>query len=615
MKEKWKTLERLLEAEYSIDVQASYEGWGAGYDPKVLPLTEMWARGEVEDPPEYAKRPLGVAFYVPELAGKSEDLALNAIRHEINYLFSTDLYLWKLGQREFFKFGFTPTSFLVLYSVLESIKTDEDIAKKHPYSAQPLKERYKNLLKEVEATYPHHRFALSFLRSFVGQENLSKELDRFLYEYLSYSPKEAYNLLIEELLGKYIAYIERSQELNYIDLLIDEARGKARKDAHKGRIMTDLLKRLPQHLQDVVHSYKEKKAEDIPEEERKEILKSLRSMPEWMRDYIKQMSYIDMVERDVAFIRHFLPKTLEVELEHRGFLSFVIKGWEEVSQGQALSSMSRRHKGGSSQEDRLYQGSFGLGKEEFAYYRRLLKSVAPYIETLKRRLRRLLPEEEEGWEGGNYSGKRLNLKALSVEVPTGRGRLYMRRNLPVKKSLSFKLLLDVSSSMKKEGKIEKALRGLMLFCEVLDSLKMPFSVDIFNDRAVRIKSFEEEYKDVRWKLIELLNYVGGATDLEKALLYALEDLEVHCKKENTKGCIVVFSDGEPTRGLRGQELVNLIRQVKAHFPVVGVGVGKEKNYIDYYFERTGIKVKDLSDLPLAFSTLIENQARRLLSFQ
>ena len=42
MKEKWKVIERLLSEEYDIEVQGSYEGWGAGYDPKFLPLTEMW---------------------------------------------------------------------------------------------------------------------------------------------------------------------------------------------------------------------------------------------------------------------------------------------------------------------------------------------------------------------------------------------------------------------------------------------------------------------------------------------------------------------------------------------------------------------------------------------
>jgi len=134
VKEKWKVIERLLSEEYDIEVQGSYEGWGAGYDPKFLPLTEMWVKGEVEDVPEVVKRPAGVVFHIQDLSKKSEEDTINTIRHEIEYLFSTDLYLWKLGQREFYKFGFTPTSFLVLYSVLESIKTDSRIINSHPQS-------------------------------------------------------------------------------------------------------------------------------------------------------------------------------------------------------------------------------------------------------------------------------------------------------------------------------------------------------------------------------------------------------------------------------------------------------------------------------------------------
>jgi hypothetical protein len=174
---------------------------------------------------------------------------------------------------------------------------------------------------------------------------------------------------MEDLLGKYIKRVEESQELNYIDLLLDEARGRVRKDAHKGRIMTDLLKKLPEDLQRLIYEYKEKRAIDLPEAERKEILRSLKAMPDWMRDYLKQMSYIDLIERDVEFFRHFLPKTLEADIEHRGFLSFIIKGWEEEASSGGGTSLSRG-KGESSEEDKLYQKAYGLNKEEFLSYRK-----------------------------------------------------------------------------------------------------------------------------------------------------------------------------------------------------------------------------------------------------
>ncbi|MFN7065620.1 MAG: vWA domain-containing protein [Aquificaceae bacterium] len=612
MRERWRIIERLLSEEYGIRLQGSYEGWGAGYDPKHLPLTEMWAKGDLEEVPEPAKRPVGVVFYLPELSRMSEEEVLKAIKHEVEYLFSTNLFLWKFGQREFYRFGFTPTTFLVLYSLLEFIKTDNRLVQAYPSSQHSFLKGHEQFLREIDTHYPHHLFALGFLKGWLGKEPLPKDMERFLYKYVGAENKEAYWMIMEEIFGRYMAYIEKAQELNYIDLLLDEARGRVRKDAHKGRIMTDLLKKLPESVQDLIHGYKDLRSTDIPEGERKKILKSLRGVPDWMKDYIRQMSYMDMIERDINFIKNFLPKTLEVDIEHRGFLSFLIKGWEE-EKDEPLAGLSLERE--KSQEDRLYKAAYGIGKEEFRVYRRTLSRVVPYVEVLKRRLRDLMPEEEEGLWGRHFYGKRLNNKALSVEIPIGRGKVYMKREQAIRKEIAFKLLIDISTSMKKEERISRALEALILFCEVINNLKMSFSVDVFSDRVFRIKDFLEDYKATKERIVGLLGRLGGSTNLEKALLFSYEDIQLFCVKRHMRGCMIVFSDGEPTRGLRGQELKSLINQIKAKIPVVGIGVGSERNYIDYYFETTSIKIRDISDLPTAFTRIIENQARRLLAFQ
>lgn len=103
MKERWKAIGSLLEGEFDLIVQASYEGWGAGYDPKFLPLLEMWARGEMQDIPSHVKKPLGVVFSIPDLLRKSEEYIVNSVRHEISYLLNADLPIWRTGQREFFQ--------------------------------------------------------------------------------------------------------------------------------------------------------------------------------------------------------------------------------------------------------------------------------------------------------------------------------------------------------------------------------------------------------------------------------------------------------------------------------------------------------------------------------
>jgi hypothetical protein len=152
MKDKWKAIANLLEKETGIMVEPSYEGWGAGYDPVYVPLLEMWARGELEEIPPIAKVPKGVVFNALELSKRSEDYAINSVRHEIYYLLHTDLFLWRLGQREVFKFGYPPTVFLVLYSLLESLRVDEEILRSHPSSERGTKAKVGGGLKEPKGS-------------------------------------------------------------------------------------------------------------------------------------------------------------------------------------------------------------------------------------------------------------------------------------------------------------------------------------------------------------------------------------------------------------------------------------------------------------------------------
>jgi len=369
MKERWKVIANLLEDEYDVEVQPSYEGWGAGYDPKLLPVLEMWARGEVEDIPPGAKTPRGVVFNVVEFLRKTDDYAINSIRHEISYLFTTHFPSWRLGQREVFRAGYVPTSFLTLYAVLESLRANERIVEEIPSAVFGLKTLTKELIQSINPIYPHHQLALSLVYRWLGEEapfsqeikHYTDSMEKSFYEYIKEKDHQtAYDIVMEDLWSKFRVLVDESREMNYIDLLIDEAKGKKRDDAHRGRIMTDILRKLPHKYQELVLEYKEKTSADIPEVERKELLKVLNSMQDWMKDYVKQMSYLDLLEKDIAFLQNFLPKTLEVDVEHRGFLSFIFKGWEEEDSMSNSMKLQEIHDDELSEMDRKYRKELAL---------------------------------------------------------------------------------------------------------------------------------------------------------------------------------------------------------------------------------------------------------------
>lgn len=619
MKERWKVMAKLLEEEFDIEVQPSYEGWGAGWDPRYLPLLEMWARGEVEDVPPGVRRPKGVVFSVLDFLRRTEDYAVNSVRHEISYLLNTYFPHWRLGQREVFRAGYVPTSFLVLFSVLESLKADERLLEDTPSSIFGLKRRLKDILSTLKPDYPHHQLAVSLIYRWLGEEvDLPLEIKRYtqsmeksFYEYLREKDAQtAYDILMEELWPKFRVLVDEAKQLSYVDLLLEEARGRKREDSHRGRIMTDVLKKLPEGYQEIVRGFKDGKASDVPEVDRREILKAMNSLPDWMREYVNQMSYLHILERDMILIREFLPKTVEVEIEHKGFLSFLFKGWEE-GVGSSLSKKAENPEE-LSERDRRFRKEYGLTEEELRRYQTLMRGILPYVEYFKRKFDNLFPKEEE-WGGAHLSGRRLNFKKLSTEVPIRRGRIYLRREVPQRKELAFELLVDVSSSMKKEEKILSAVKSLLLVSEVLSRLGMPFSIKVFNDNVYELKGFEEDYKAAKAKIVELISEVGGGTDLGKAISVGLESLEVYIKSTHRRGILILFTDGEPTRGLKGEELKSFILQAKRKFPIAGIGVGEATKLVKEYFDRTGICVEDVSKLPSAFSFLIENQLRRLLS--
>jgi len=622
VKEKWKAIANLLEEEFDIEVQPSYEGWGAGYDPKFLPLLEMWAKGEVEEVPQGVRIPKGILYNVVDFLRKSEDYTVNSVRHEIALLLHTYFPHWRFGQREVFRAGYVPTAFLVLFAVLESLKVDSKLVEENPSSFSALKKRYKEILSEINPYYPYHELAISFVYSWINEDyEFSDEVKRYhstmersFYEYLKEkNPQSSYDIVMEDLWQKFRVLVDLSKDLNYVDLLIEEARGRNREDAHKARIMTDILSKLPTEIKNYIKENKNKKATQFPSEVIKQILKALDAIPDWMKDYLKQMSYIDLLEKDISFLNYFLPKTLEVDVEHRGFISFIFKAWEEVSANHSLKSKKQKEEEELSDLDKKFKKEHGLTQKEFQKYRLLLKSVLPYVEHFKRKFDNFLPKEEELWDGKYYRGKRLNYKRVATEVPIGRGRIFMKREIPERKELVFELLMDISSSMKKEEKILNALKSLILVSEVLDKLKMEFSIKVFNENVYTIKDFNEDYRIAKARILDILDSLGGSTDLSKAINVGVESLETVIKKEHKKGVLILFTDGQPTKGLKGDELKYMISQMKMKIPIVAIGVGEATHMVKEYFEKTGISVEDIAKLPSVFSFVMENQFRRLLS--
>jgi len=57
------------------------------------------------------------------------------------------------------------------------------------------------------------------------------------------------------------------------------------------------------------------------------------------------------------------------------------------------------------------------------------------------------------------------------------------------------------------------------------------------------------------------------------------------KKEHKKGVLILFTDGQPTKGLKGDELKYMISQMKMKIPIVAIGVREATYMVKEYFEK------------------------------
>lgn len=62
------------------------------------------------------------------------------------------------------------------------------------------------------------------------------------------------------------------------------------------------------------------------------------------------------------------------------------------------------------------------------------------------------------------------------------------------------------------------MNSLWIFpSEVLGKLKMVFSIRVFNENVYTIKDFNEDYRIAKARILDILDNLGGSTDLSKAI--------------------------------------------------------------------------------------------------
>ncbi len=404
--------------------------------------------------------------------------------------------------------------------------------------------------------YKHHRSILLFINK---GEQTYKGIDRFLSE----NRGKRLSILTEEIWFDYIKDLEMSVKEGIVYLLIAELSNK-NFQTHSGRIARDIIVKLSKDTVTLMKKFKP--YGPLPLDFLKGFMEEFSKLPGWMIDYGYQMSRLDIIEKDIILLKTLFPLSLKFEVEHRGFIRILFPS----------DSKSASNTGGA-----MLRGS---------------DNIKRLSETSMRKLELLLERERE--RINTLQGSKINNARIGIEIPAKRGKIFKKLKETPLPAIHFIMLLDISSSVKKGNHIQFLLGVFNLVKDSLENSGIPFTFLLFNDNVYTAENIKEK---------NIVSFIKGKTNVEKAIREA-----VSCARKlskNTKSIILIFTDGEPTTGLKGIALRDFIRMQKRLVPIIGIGL-KGVSKVRFYFEETGLEIEDLSRLPFLLVNTIEKQIRR-----
>ncbi len=250
-------------------------------------------------------------------------------------------------------------------------------------------------------------------------------------------------------------------------------------------------------------------------------------------------------------------------------------------------------------------------------YEATRQRVAPLI---ARTSRALLPLVTRGripaWTGACPSGGRVDLRAVMQgdADPRRRHRVWQRKRLPVGRDPAVHLLVDLSGSMAGE-RIEHAFAGVVLLCEVMHRLQIPFALSGFQDRRIAVKRATDPLDQVTRERVGALplevlgRRPGGRNRPEHnhdgpALLDAAHELLGRPAQERW---LWVVSDGLPTGPGDGVGALHAAvgRVVDdGRVRMIGLGLGPGTEHVASFFPQA-LPATPLEDLPEALGGLVE----------
>jgi nitric oxide reductase activation protein len=241
-------------------------------------------------------------------------------------------------------------------------------------------------------------------------------------------------------------------------------------------------------------------------------------------------------------------------------------------------------------------------------YEEAWRRVASQVEELGATLERVLrPRQRLGWRNGFATGQRVDLRsAMRAEAdPRYLTRVWSRKTVPSRPRSAWSLLVDLSGSMRHDGRIKATLSAVALFAETLVRLRIPFRIDGFQDELIPFVDFDQPFDaSSRRRLGEMTLEVQGRrpgghntpafNDDGPCLLAAAGHLLARPEQDRL---LMVLCDGHPEGRRSGmKDLEQAIQKLQPRLTLVGLGLGPDTSHVTqlYPVARANLAVEHLA---------------------
>jgi predicted SprT family Zn-dependent metalloprotease len=283
------------------------------------------------------------------------------------------------------------------------------------------------------------------------------------------------------------------------------------------------------------------------------------------------------------------------------------KGWEEKEKESEAEARERRKR---------MESLFEAGEKD--PYHEALEKVSGLIDALTSDLRDIFIKRKiERYETGYRSGRRWNIRQRIREkvagIPLFKTEAREQREAESEEmDYAITLLVDLSGSMQRNGKIQEAFKSAVVLSETLNNLGIKFEIVGFQDMLLEFKSFEEQMDEpMREKLNQLIlevygNNPGGHNnpgdnDDGASLLEASKHLTEQIAKNKF---LIVLSDGEPamdsgrkSSSQLDRELRDAVAEITANTNQKIIGLGLNSQAVAKYYENhiAGITTEEMAE--------------------